>query len=217
MFRFSCNFAIFRREYSVFPKHYIQPTFRKDEQEELLQSEDGKKIGHELVKPALATDTCSDFYDPKVMKFTNVIMRNGNKLLAKKLVTYAFENVKRIQLQRYHKATDEEEKEKIELDPVRVFHHALANCTPVLYLKATKKGGITYQVPVPIESSKAQHTAMKWLIEATNDKGHEERFYDTLARVLVATAQNQGGAVRRKHELYKKCQEHRAYAHFRWM
>lgn len=47
------------------------------------------------------------------------------------------------------------------------------------------------QVPVPIKSTKAQHTAMKWLIEAANDKGHEEKFYNTLARELVSASQNQ--------------------------
>lgn len=86
---------------------------------------------------------------------------------------------------------------------------------------------------------------MKWLIEAANNKDRKVRFYDTLAKELVAASQNQvdklesfetnwfkfnyskrtyyilhalqGGAVRRKLELHKKCQENRAYAHFRWM
>lgn len=72
-------------------------------------------------------------------------MRNGDRQLARKLVTNSFERVKRIQLERYHKATGEV-KEKIELDPFVVFNRALENCTPILHLKPTKKGGITYQV-----------------------------------------------------------------------
>lgn len=72
-------------------------------------------------------------------------MRNGNKILAKKMVTMALERVKRIQLQRYHKSTDED-KEKIELDPFAIFHLALANCIPILHLEPCKKGGIQYQV-----------------------------------------------------------------------
>ncbi|XP_014471927.1 PREDICTED: 28S ribosomal protein S7, mitochondrial isoform X2 [Dinoponera quadriceps] len=166
-----CNLAIFGyREYSVFPKSYINPTFRKDEQETLLQSEEAKIVSHSLIRPALTTDTSSEFYDPIVLKFINVLMKKGNKVLAKFLVTKAFENVKRIQIQHYHKAMDEEKK-KIELDPFSIFHHALTNCTPVLHLESYKKGGIKYQ----------------------------------------------GGAVRRKLELHRKCHENRAYAHFRWM
>ncbi|XP_032671938.1 28S ribosomal protein S7, mitochondrial isoform X2 [Odontomachus brunneus] len=210
------NFGLARREYSVFPKRYVQPIFKKDEQQEMLQSEEGKAIVHQSFKPALTSDTCSGFYDPKLTKFTNVLMRNGDKILAKKLVTFALEKVKRIQLKRYHQSTDEN-KEKIELDPFAVFHLALNNCMPILHLESCKKGGITYQVPVPIKASKAQHKAMKWLIESANDKTSEERFYDTLARELVAASDNKGRAVRRKLELHKKCQENRAYAHFRWL
>lgn len=73
-------------------------------------------------------------------------MRHGNKILAKELVAKAFERVKRIQIQRYHKAATDEEKEKIVLDPFVVFHSALSNCTPILQLVSYKKGGITYKV-----------------------------------------------------------------------
>lgn len=73
-------------------------------------------------------------------------MKDGNKRLATTLVTRAFENVKRIQLERYHKAKTNEEKDSIELDPFVIFHHAVDNCIPVLHLIPCRRGGITYQV-----------------------------------------------------------------------
>jgi len=73
-------------------------------------------------------------------------MKNGNKKLATMLVTKTFESVKRIQLERYHKATTSEAKTKIELDPFLIFHQAVDNCIPILQLMSCKKGGITYQV-----------------------------------------------------------------------
>lgn len=73
-------------------------------------------------------------------------MRHGNKKLARTLLTKAFEEVKRMQLQRYHKAKTDEEKDNIELDPFTVFHQAVDNCTPILHLIGCRKGGITYQV-----------------------------------------------------------------------
>lgn len=73
-------------------------------------------------------------------------MKNGNRNLATELVNKTFEVVKRIQIQRYHKAQTEEDKNKIELNPFTVFHRAVDNCIPVLYLIAHRKGGITYQV-----------------------------------------------------------------------
>lgn len=57
----------FKRGYSVFPSRYIQPIYRKEDQETLFQSDETKKIVHEQVKPALVTDTCSEFYDKRVL------------------------------------------------------------------------------------------------------------------------------------------------------
>lgn len=84
-------------------------------------------------------------------------MKNGNKKLATKLITTTFENVKRLQLERYHKATTSEAKAEIELDPFVIFHRAVDNCTPILQLKGHRKGGITYQVSLNINLS---HIAM---------------------------------------------------------
>ncbi|XP_012221176.1 small ribosomal subunit protein uS7m [Linepithema humile] len=212
-----CSFTLLKKGYSVFPPTYIKPTFRKDEQEALLNDPESKKIVHYPVKPALASDTCSEFYDPRVLKFISIIMRDGNKKLATILVTKAFENVKRIQLERYHKAKTNEEKDSIELDPFVVFHRAVDNCTPILHLIPCRKGGITYQIPVPVSLVTAQHKAMLWLIQAANEKNSEQRFYDILAKELVVASQNQGRAVKWKQELHKKCQANRAYAHFRWL
>ncbi|KYM94997.1 28S ribosomal protein S7, mitochondrial [Cyphomyrmex costatus] len=172
---------------------------------------------HEQVKPALATDTCSEFYNERVLKFINTLMKNGNKKLSSILVHKTFEGVKRIQLERYHKATTSEAKAEIELDPFVVFNRAVDNCIPILQLKNFRKGGITYKVPIPISSLKAQHRSMLWLIQAANEKDSKLRFYDVLAKELVAASQNQGRAVKWKQELHQQCQANRVYAHFRWM
>ncbi|KAL0107104.1 hypothetical protein PUN28_015562 [Cardiocondyla obscurior] len=214
---FRCCLASLTRKYSVFPTNYVQPVYRKEDQEDLFQSDEVKKILHEKIKPASASDTCSEFYDKRVLKFINTVMKNGNKKLAVTLVTKAFENVKRKQLERYHKAKTSEEKDSIELDPFVIFHKAVDNCTPILQLRGCKKGGITYQVPVPITPAMAQHRSMLWLIEAANMKDSDTRFYDVLAKEFIAASENQGRAVKLKQELHKKCQANRAYAHFRWM
>lgn len=73
-------------------------------------------------------------------------MRHGRKMLARNLVEKTFENIKRMQLEKYHKAKTEEGKTKIELDPKAVFHKAVGNCRPVLSLQPIKRGGVKYQV-----------------------------------------------------------------------
>lgn len=37
----------------------------------------------------------------------------------------------------------------------------------------------------------AQHKAMLWLIQAANEKESEQRFYDILAKEMIAASQNQ--------------------------
>lgn len=64
---FRYYFTSLKRGYSVFPSNYVRPVYSKEEQETLFQSDEAKKILHERVKPALVTDTCSEFYDKRVL------------------------------------------------------------------------------------------------------------------------------------------------------
>lgn len=75
-------------------------------------------------------------------------MEMGKKQLARSLVEKAFENIKRIQIERYHLASTPEEKNKIELNPKKVLHLAIENSKPLLQLSPIKRGGITYQVSI---------------------------------------------------------------------
>ena len=56
------------------------------------------------------------------------------------------ENIKLIQLEKYHKAQNDFERDRIEIDPKKIFHQAIENCKPLLVLQRVKRGGVTYQV-----------------------------------------------------------------------
>lgn len=60
-------------------------------------------------------------------------MREGNKTLARNLLEKSFENIKRIQLERYNLA-EADEKHKIETNPKIILHTAIENCRPFLQL-----------------------------------------------------------------------------------
>lgn len=79
-------------------------------------------------------------------KVINHVMEDGKKALARNLVEKAFENVKRIQIERYHLATTTEAKAEIELNPKAILYKAVENSKPLLQLCPIKRGGITYQV-----------------------------------------------------------------------
>lgn len=72
-------------------------------------------------------------------------MRKGKKRLARSLVNDTFENIKRIQLKRYHKASPES-KDQIILDPAEILQKAVLNCTPVMQLEKMRRAGTAYPV-----------------------------------------------------------------------
>ncbi|XP_060523332.1 small ribosomal subunit protein uS7m [Cylas formicarius] len=201
---------------SQYPNYYVQPVYKKETQEELTKSGELYKYTHVPTRAALNDQTSSASNDPLVNLFINYVMKDGKKVLARSVMEKTFENVKRLQLERYHKCENPEDKEKIELNPKTIFHRAVENCKPILALSPIKRGGVKYQVPVPITAKKAQFMSMKWLIEAGKDKHHEVRFALQLARELIDASNNKGRVIKRKHELHKQCEANRAYAHYRW-
>lgn len=143
-------------------------------------------------------------------------MSHGKKALARELLDKSFENIKRMQLERYHKSKSDDDKSKIELNPRVIFHRAVENCKPVITLTPIKRGGVRYQVPVPVSEKKSQFLSMKWIIEAAQQKDRTVRFHLQLARELIDASNNSGRVVKRKLDLHRQCEANRAYAHYRW-
>ncbi|KAM3964578.1 mitochondrial ribosomal protein S7 [Aphomia sociella] len=199
-----------------FPDYYQNPIFRKEDQAKLIESAELSKIAVAPVRPPAVYETSSVYHDPLVYKVTNHVMEMGKKKLARNLVEKAFENIKRKQIERYHLASTEEEKVKIILDPKEILHRAIANAKPLLQLSPIKRGGITYQVPGPITEKRSLFLAIKWLLEATNEKDRTIHFPEQFARELLDAASNTGKVVKRKQDLHRQCEANRAYAHYRW-
>ncbi|KAJ2946032.1 hypothetical protein O0L34_g4950 [Tuta absoluta] len=199
-----------------FPDYFQNPIFRKEDQAKLIESGELAKIATVPVKPPAAYETSSVYHDPLVDKVINHIMEKGKKKLARDLIEKAFENIKRIQIERYHLASTPEAKAKIELNPKEVLHKAIANAKPLLQLQPIKRGGITYQVPGPITDKRSLFLAIKWLLEATYEKERTVHFPEQFAWELLEAASNTGKVIKRKQDLHRQCEANRAYAHYRW-
>jgi small subunit ribosomal protein S7 len=204
------------RAMSQYPTSYIDPVYKKDKQDQLIESGEYKNLVHLPVRAALSNHSSSVFHDDRVIKFVNYIMIQGKKELARELMNKTFENIKRIQLAKYNKAVDEEEKSKIETNPVTILHTAIENSRPRLYVNAIRRGGVKYQVPVPITEKHSYFRACKWLVEAAREKGTRDKLPDVLAKELLDAANNVGRVIKRKQDLHKLCEANRAYAHYRW-
>lgn len=201
---------------SQFSKDFVDPVYKKDKQAELYETGEASKWAHLPIKPPRNNDTSSIFHDERVSKFVNYIQMGGRKMLARQLLEQTFEKIKRVQLEKYNKAETDDEKAKIETNPLTILHMAIENTRPILNVMPIKRGGVKYQVPVPITDKQSYYRACKWLVEASREKEKRQHLPDKMAYELLDAAFNQGRVVKRKHDLHRLCESNRAYAHYRW-
>ena len=134
-----------------------------------------------------------------VAKFINNLMKKGKKSLAEKIFYQSIEKIKK--------------KGKVD-DGIELFKKALGNVAPVLEVKSKRIGGATYQVPIEISESRRMALGMRWIITyAKSRKG--QTMADRLSAELLAAANNDGSAVKKKEDTHKMAEANKAFAHFR--
>ncbi len=140
------------------------------------------------------------YNSPLVAHLVNVVMQDGKKNLAERIVYGAFEKVS----------------EKLEKgDPVDLLIGALENARPRLEVKSRRVGGATYQVPVEISYERQESLALRWIVTAAGSrKGATMR--DALANEIIDAYNNTGVVVKKKEDTHKMAQANRAFAHLRW-
>ncbi len=100
-------------------------------------------------------------------------------------------------------------------EPVEVLEDAIKELTPVLEVKSRRVGGATYQVPVEVPPRRARTLAVRWLVSFARNR-REKSMSERLANEIVEATQQQGGAWKRKDDVYRMAQANKAFAHYRW-
>ena len=139
------------------------------------------------------------FGDQTLTKFINVLMLDGKKSTAERIVYGALDQV----------ATKTKE------DPIEVFTKALENVRPVVEVKSRRVGGATYQVPVEVRPQRRTALAMRWLVEAARKRG-EKSMGGRLANGLMEAADNRGIAVKKREDTHRMAEANKAFSHYRW-
>lgn len=143
--------------------------------------------------------------DPKfgeilITKFMNVLMIQGKKSAAERIVYGALEKI-----QRYAKGGN----------ALDVFKQALDNVRPHLEVRSRRVGGATYQVPVEVRMDRSIALAMRWLISAARSRS-ETTMTDRLAGEIQAASNNNGAAHKKREDTHKMAEANKAFSHFRW-
>ncbi|KAK7025526.1 28S ribosomal protein S7, mitochondrial [Halocaridina rubra] len=207
---------VLTRSYSKYPPSYVEPLYTQKSQEEAVEVGALEELKFKPVKAAYVFQNNSVFHDPLVVKFSQHIMKAGQRSLARELMVQTFEQIKRIQIKKKIEAESPEEGEMIEANPLKIFNQAVENCRPVLHLVPVKRGGITYKVPVPLTEKRSYFVAIRWLKEAGREKFRTVHFPEKMAKELIDAANNEGRVVKKKQDLHRQCEANRAYAHYRW-
>ena len=139
------------------------------------------------------------FGDQTLTKFINVLMLDGKKSTAERIVYGALDQV----------ATKTKE------DPIEIFTRALENVRPVVEVKSRRVGGATYQVPVEVRPQRRTALAMRWLVEAARKRG-EKSMGIRLANELMEAADNRGFAVKKREDTHRMAEANKAFSHYRW-
>ncbi len=140
-------------------------------------------------------------YNSKIIaKFMNMVMVDGKKAVAEKLVYSAFDIVL---------------KNLNEQDILKVFYKALDNARPRLEVKPRRVGGATYQVPIEVRQERGTSIALRWIRDfAKNRKG--KAMEQKLADEIISSYKGEGAAIKKRDDTHKMAESNKAYAHFRW-
>ena len=99
--------------------------------------------------------------------------------------------------------------------PVEVLEQAVKTVTPVLEVRSRRVGGANYQVPVEVPQRRARTLAVRWLVTYARER-REKGMSDKLANEILDALNQQGGAYKRKDDVYRMAQANKAFAHYRW-
>ena len=100
-------------------------------------------------------------------------------------------------------------------DAIEQVEASVKALTPVLEVRSRRVGGATYQVPVEVPQRRARTLAVRWLVEFARQR-REKTMAQRLANELLDAQSQQGGAYKRKDDIYRMAQANKAFAHYRW-
>jgi small subunit ribosomal protein S7 len=134
-----------------------------------------------------------------VTQLVNRLMVDGKKSIAERVVYDALAQVA----------------DKTGKPPIEALEAAVKSVTPVLEVRSRRVGGANYQVPVEVPPRRGRTLAIRYLVTYARER-REKGMEAKLAGELMDAIDQQGGAFKRKDDMYRMAQANKAFAHYRW-
>ncbi|MFA3782827.1 30S ribosomal protein S7 [Melioribacteraceae bacterium 4301-Me] len=139
------------------------------------------------------------YNDVLVAKFINYLMWDGKKSVARRTLYKSFELIE----------------QKTKKPAIEIFKKAVQNVQPLVEVRSRRVGGATYQVPMEVRPERRIALALRWLkIYARERK--DKSMSLKLAAELMAAANGEGNAIKKKDDTHRMAEANKAFAHFRW-
>ena len=139
----------------------------------------------------------SKYSSTLVAKFINYVMRQGKKSVAQRVTYDAFALIET----------------KTKKNPLDIFDEAVKNVMPLLEVRGRRIGGANYQIPFPVRGDRKYSLTFRWILTAVRAK-KGRRTAEKLADELIAAANKEGDAMKKRNDVHKMAEANRAFAHF---
>ena len=146
------------------------------------------------------TPADSKFNSRAVQRFINMVMREGKKSIAERIV---------------YEALDLAAEKLKSQNPLEIFQKALENTRPLVEVKSRRVGGATYQIPIEVRQDRGQFLAMRWIRDFARGRAGKP-MRERLTEELISAYQGTGSAVKRKEDMHRMAEANKAFSHYRW-
>ena len=155
--------------------------------------------------------------DPKynselVAHMIRVIMKDGKKTVAEKIVYGAIEKIAEKMKEDPSKFVKDE---KTCETPIEVVQAASENMKPQVEVKTRRVGGTTYPVPTPIKDNRQLSLALRWTTQYASARHGMGMPAAVAAEILDAFA-GQGTVITKRDDVHKMAAANKAFAPSAW-
>ena len=140
--------------------------------------------------------------------------RYGDILITKVINSLMYDGKKSTSESNFYQALDLVEKKTGE-EGIKVFKKAMNNIKPAVEVKSRRIGGATYQVPIAVRPNRKQSLAIRWLRDYSRTRAGKN-MVERIADEIIDAANNRGGAVKKREDVYKMAEANKAFAHLKW-
>jgi small subunit ribosomal protein S7 len=135
-----------------------------------------------------------------IAKFINMVMRDGKKTVAQKVIYKTLELLAK------------------NGDANEIFEKALQNVGPRQEVRPRRIGGASYQIPVEVRGERKTLLAIRWILDAAKARSNNDfpTFPDKLAAELMDAYKEEGAAIKKRDAVLRMAEANRAFSHFRF-